>query len=69
MTEANAYMGYNDAVYKVRSSKSDGREGNALVGMSICLPLSISLSISLSLSLSVCVTLFSLSPQHLREKN
>ena len=33
MTEANAYMGYNDAIFKVRSSKADGREGNALVGM------------------------------------
>lgn len=32
MTEANAYMGYNDAIARVRSSKPDGREGNALVG-------------------------------------
>lgn len=33
MTEANAYMGYNDAIFKVRASRHDGREGNALVGM------------------------------------
>ena len=34
MTEANAYMGYNDAIHRVRSSRPDGREGNALVGES-----------------------------------
>lgn len=32
MTEANAYMGYNEAIHRVRSSQSNGREGNALVG-------------------------------------
>jgi ionotropic glutamate receptor len=32
MTEATAHVGYNEAIHKVKSSPSDSKEGNALVG-------------------------------------
>lgn len=33
MTEAVAHVGYNEAIYKVKSSSNDTRDGHALVGM------------------------------------
>lgn len=32
MTEASSHVGYNEAIFKVKSSGNDSREGNALVG-------------------------------------
>ena len=32
MTEASSHVGFNEAVWKVKQSQNDSREGNALVG-------------------------------------